>query len=232
VAVGAGARGLAAAGGAVILWWWWRLHPTPRPFAQRLWIDVPHPFVTQRRLRQVLAPVPGERLLEVGVGSGRYALSVVSWLGQRGRLAVLDLQEEMLALTMRRALNRGIANVVPACGDAEALPYPDDAFDAVYLVSTLGQVPDMTAALRELSRVVHPGGRVVVGELCYDPHGVFFGTLRRCATAADLRFERRVGGWGGYFARFTSVEVAGPSPPGGFTLPRQPFPQLDGRRED
>jgi hypothetical protein len=74
VAVGAGARGLAAGGGAVILWWW-RLHPTPRPFAQRLWIDMPYPFVTQRRLRQVLAPVPGERLLQVGVGSGRYALS-------------------------------------------------------------------------------------------------------------------------------------------------------------
>jgi ubiquinone/menaquinone biosynthesis C-methylase UbiE len=230
--MGAGARGLAAGGGAAILWWWWRLHPTPRPFAQRLWIDVPHPFVTHRRLRQVLAPVPGERLLEVGVGSGRYALSVVRWLGERGRLAVLDLQEEMLALTMRRSLDLGITNVAPACGDAAALPYPDDAFDAVYLVSTLGQVPDMTAALRELSRVVHPGGRVVVGELCYDPHGVFFGTLRRCAAEAGLRFERRVGGGAGYFARFTSVEVAGPSPPGGFTRRRQPFPQLDGRRED
>ena len=233
MAVGAGARGLAAGGGAVILWWWWwRLHPTPRPFAQRLWIDVPHPFVTQRRLRQVLAPVPGERLLEVGVGSGRYALSAVRWLGERGRLAVLDLQEEMLALTMRRSLDLGITNVAPACGDAAALPYPDDAFDAVYLVSTLGQVPDMTAALRELSRVVHPGGRVVVGELCYDPHGVFFGTLRRCAAEADLRFECRVGGWAGYFARFTSVEVGGRSRPGGFTLPRRPFPQLDGCRED
>ena len=91
----------------------------------------------------------------------------------------------MLALTMRRALDRGITNVAPACGDAAALPYPDDAFDAVYLVSTLGQVPDMTAALRELSREVHPGDRVVVGALCYDPHGVFFGTLRRCAAAAD-----------------------------------------------
>jgi ubiquinone/menaquinone biosynthesis C-methylase UbiE len=145
---------------------------------------------------------------------------------------VLDLQEEMLALTMRRALSRGIANVVPARGDAAALPYPDDAFDAVYLVSTLGQVPDMTAALRELSRVVQPGGRIVVGELCYDPHGVFFGTLRRCATAAGLRLERRAGGWAGYFARFTCAEAAEPSRPGGFTLPRQPFRQLDGRRED
>ena len=50
---------LAAAFGAIGLWWWWRLHPTPRPFAQRLWIDAPHPFVTQRRLREVLAPAPG-----------------------------------------------------------------------------------------------------------------------------------------------------------------------------
>lgn len=207
--MGARAGGLAVGGAAVILWWWWRLHPTPHPFAQRLWIDVPHPFVTHRRLRQVLAPVPGEQLLEVGVGSGRYALSVVSWLGERGLLAVLDLQEEMLALTMRRALGRGIINVVPVRGDAAALPYSDGAFDAVYLVSTLGQMPDMAATLRELSRVVHPGGRVVVGELCYDPHGVFFGTLHRCAAAAGLRFEGRVGGWAGYFASFTAVEAAG-----------------------
>jgi ubiquinone/menaquinone biosynthesis C-methylase UbiE len=207
--MGARAGGLAVGGAAVTLWWWWRLHPTPHPFAQRLWIDVPHPFVTPRRLRQVLAPVPGERLLEVGVGSGRYALSVVTWLGERGLLAVLDLQEEMLALTMRRALGRGIINVVPVRGDAGALPYSDGAFDAVYLVSTLGQMPDMTATLRELSRVVHPGGRVVVGELCYDPHGVFFGTLHRCAAAAGLRFEGRAGGWAGYFARFTAVGAAG-----------------------
>jgi len=136
-------------------------------------------------------------LLEIGVGSGRYALPVAARLGKRGRLDVLDLQEEMLALTMRRARARSITNVVPARGDAAALPYPDGAFDAVYLVSTLGQVPDMTAALRELRRVLRRPGRVVIGEVCYDPHGVFFGTLRRRAAAAGLCFEARIGGWSG-----------------------------------
>lgn len=202
----AGVRDLAAGGGAVGLWWWWRLHPTPRPFAQRLWIDAPHPFVTRRRLRQALTPMPGERLLEVGVGSGRYALPAASWLGESGQLDVLDLQQEMLTLTMRRARDRSVANIVPTRGDVAALPYPDGAFDAAYLVSTLGQVPDMTAALRELRRVLRTDGRVVVGELCYDPHGVFFGTLRRRAAAADLRLERRIGGRAGYFARFTPAE--------------------------
>jgi ubiquinone/menaquinone biosynthesis C-methylase UbiE len=185
------------------LWWWWRLHPTPRPFAERLWTDTPHPFVTHPRLHEALAPALGERFLEIGVGSGRYALRVAGWLGGTGRLDVLDLQDEMLTLTMRRAQDRNIANVAPVRGDAMALPYRDCAFDAVYLVSTLGQVRDMTATLCEIRRVLRPAGRVVVGELCYDPHGVFFGTLRRHAAAAGLRFERRIGGASGYFARFT-----------------------------
>lgn len=182
---------------------WWRRHPTPRPFAQRLWIDTPHPFVTHGRLHEALGPVAGEHLLEIGVGGGRYALQVAGWLGGTGRLDVLDLQAEMLTLTMRRALDRSITNVVPVRGDAMALPYPDRAFDAVYLISTLGQVPDMAAALRELRRILRPAGRVVIGELCYDPHGVFFGTLRRSAGAAGLRFECRIGGRAGFFARFT-----------------------------
>lgn len=190
------------------LWWWWRLHPTPQPFAQRLWIDTPHPFVTHPRLREALVPARGERFLEIGVGSGRYALEVAGELGETGRLDVLDLQDEMLALTMRRALDRNIPNVVPVRGDATALPYRDCAFDAVYLVSALGQVPDMTAALLETRRVLRPAGRLVVGELCYDPHGVFFGTLERSAAAASLRFERRIGGRLGYFARFTPAGKA------------------------
>jgi ubiquinone/menaquinone biosynthesis C-methylase UbiE len=104
---------------------------------------------------------------------------------------------------MRRALEQNLANVVPVRGDATALPYRDGTFDAVYLVSTLGQVRDMNATLHEIRRVLRPAGRVVIGELCYDPHGVFFRTLRRRANAAGLQFERRIGGASGYFARFT-----------------------------
>ena len=190
----------------IALWWWWRLHPTPRPFAQRLWIEVPHPFISQRRLHQTLEPALGERVLEVGVGGGRYALKVAGMLGESGRLEVVDLQEEMLTLTMRRARNQRIANVMPVRGDGAALPFLNDAFDAVYIVSTLGQLPDMTAALRELRRVLRVKGRLVVGEVCYDPHGVFFGPLLRLATDVGFKFERRVGGMTGFFAHFTPTE--------------------------
>lgn len=185
------------------LWWWWRRHPTSRPFAQRLWVDFPHPFVTQRRFRGALEPRPGQRMLAIGVGSGRYAVPVARRLGPDGLVAAVDLHADMLRLTRRRAARHAVRGMVTVAADASMLPFSDATFDAAWLVSTLGQVPDPTMALMEAGRVVRPGGRVVVGELAYDPHGVFFGELRRRAADAGLRVDARVGGWPGYFARLT-----------------------------
>jgi ubiquinone/menaquinone biosynthesis C-methylase UbiE len=67
----------------------------------------------------------------------------------------------------------------------------------------LGEIPDQEAALRELRRVVRPGGRLVVGELFGDPHMVGEKALRRRAEATGWRFERRVGPPFGFFAVLT-----------------------------
>jgi ubiquinone/menaquinone biosynthesis C-methylase UbiE len=115
---------------------------------------------------------------------------------------VFDLQQEMLDHTMRRAGERGLATITPTQGDARQLPYEDATFDAAYLVTVLGEIPDQAAALAELRRVLKPSGRLVVGELFGDPHMVTEGALRERAEAAGLRFERRVGGKLGFFARF------------------------------
>ena len=63
----------------------------------------------------------------------------------------------------------------------------------------LGEIPDQEAGLRELRRVVSPGGRLVVGELFGDPHMVGERALRRRAAATGWRLERRVGPPFGYF---------------------------------
>jgi SAM-dependent methyltransferase len=194
----------AAAGGAAVVAAavWWRRNPSACPYNQRFWVEAPHPLITRPRLREVLAPQPGERVLEVGPGTGYYALEVADWLAPDGRLDVFDLQQDMLDHTLRRAAERGIANVTPTQGDARSLSYADDTFDAAYLVTVLGEIPDQEAALRELVRVVKPAGRVVVGELFGDPHWVSPGRLRERAERSGLRFERRIGSPLGYFARF------------------------------
>ncbi len=198
------ARAVAAAGlaaGAVIAAAvWWRTHPSACPYGQRFWVEAPHPFITRERLQEALAPRPGEQMLEVGPGTGYYAAPVAGWLMPDGELHILDLQQQMLDHTLRQAGEQGLENLVPRHGDARQLPYADQSFDAAYLVAVLGEVPDQDAALRELQRVLKPGGRLVVGELFGDPHMVPETALRRRAEGAGLRFERRVGPRFGYFA--------------------------------
>jgi ubiquinone/menaquinone biosynthesis C-methylase UbiE len=192
--------GAAGVGAAAL---WWRRNPSACPYNQRFWVQAPHPFITRERLREALAPVAGERLLEIGPGTGHYALVVAEWLGAGGRLDLLDVQQDFLDHTTRRAREAGRTNVEATLADAQDMPFADATFDGAYLATVLGEIPDRAAALRELRRVVKPGGRVVFGELFGDPHMVAAGTLRREAEAVGLRFERLHGPRFGFFARFS-----------------------------
>lgn len=183
----------------------WRNNPSACPYSQRLWIDLPRPFFTRARLREMLVPEPGQKVLEVGPGTGYYALHTSQWLSPGGTLQILDVQQAMLDHTTRRARELGLPNVAPSLGDAQDMPYADDTFDAAYLVATLGEAPDQSSVLCELSRVLKPGGRLVVGEGMPDPHMVRIARLREQADAAGLVLERRIGGAPAYFASFRAT---------------------------
>jgi ubiquinone/menaquinone biosynthesis C-methylase UbiE len=182
---------------------WWRKNPSAMPYWQRFFVDLPHPGITRERLIGILEPAPRDRLLEVGPGTGYFALTIAQRLGDRGRLEVYDLQQEMVDHVMRRAEESGVGNITGWTGDAQDMLFEANRFDGAYLTLVLGEIPDQDAALRELRRVVKPGGRVVVGEFALDPHYVTFDSLRERAERAGLEFERRVGGGFAYFARFS-----------------------------
>jgi ubiquinone/menaquinone biosynthesis C-methylase UbiE len=180
---------------------WWRKNPSACPYGQRFWVEAPHPVVTRGRLRAVLGLEAGERVLEIGPGTGYYTLDMAEWTGPDGRIEIFDLQQEFLDHVGARAAARGLANIVPTQGDATALPYDDASMDAVVLTAVLGEIPDPIAALREIRRVLKPGGRLVVGELFGDPHFTTRASLERQAAAAGLAWETHSGNWFAYFAR-------------------------------
>ena len=68
-----------------------RREPSACPYGQRFFLDLPRPSVTRPRLREVLVPEPGQRVLEVGPGTGYYALHAARWLEPAGTLEVLDI---------------------------------------------------------------------------------------------------------------------------------------------
>jgi ubiquinone/menaquinone biosynthesis C-methylase UbiE len=191
----------AAAFGALFLW---RKYTTPFPYRLRSWISVETPGLSNEFLRELLDPQPGERILEVGPGVGLYTLPAARWLANGATLDTLDLQQEMLDETMRRAAEEGINNITPTRGDATDLPYADASFDASFMVTALGEMPDKDAVLRELRRVTKPHGRVVIGEFVPDLHGIRLSALRRHAEEGGLEFDRSAGNLKpiAYFARF------------------------------
>jgi ubiquinone/menaquinone biosynthesis C-methylase UbiE len=184
---------------------WWRKNPSACPYGQRFWVEAPHPVITRDRLRSILRPELGERILEIGPGVGYYTLDMAEWVGPEGTVEIFDLQQKFLDHTTARAAERGLANVVPTQGDATALPYEDDSMDAVALTAVLGEIPDPGAALREIVRVLKPSGRLIVGELFGDPHFTTIGSLKAQSAEAGLNVEDRSGNWFAYFARLTGV---------------------------
>ena len=180
---------------------------SPQPMPPRLWwsLLLPRGRNGPGHLLRLLEPKPGEEILDIGPGVGLHAIPVAKAVAPGGRVSALDVSPAMLARLQRRAARAGVTSIDVQLGNASRLPYPDGTFDAAYLISVLGEIPDRAAAWAELRRVLKPDARLVVGELVADPDFVRLPDLRSEAGAAGFKVDRVLGGRVSYLAMLRRV---------------------------
>ena len=105
----------------------------------------------------------GQRVLDVAGGSADLSRLFLKKVGRSGQVVLTDINNAMLRVGRDRLLDEGFATPVTQC-DAEHLPFPDNYFDCVSIAFGLRNVTHKDAALREMKRVLKPGGRVIVLE--------------------------------------------------------------------
>ena len=116
----------------------------------------------------LMRPAPGDRILDAGCGTGRLAIALADLVGGEGDVQAVDVSPAMLRQAARQIARTPLAGgIALRQADLRQLPYPDDAFQAAAasLVLELLSPEGVKAALRELMRVVRPGGRIVVAAL-------------------------------------------------------------------
>jgi len=105
----------------------------------------------------------GQRVLDVAGGSADLSRLFLKEVGSSGQVVLTDINNAMLRVGRDRLLDAGITTPVTQC-DAERLPFPDNHFDCVSIAFGLRNVTHKDTALREMKRVLKPGGRVIVLE--------------------------------------------------------------------
>lgn len=169
--------------------------------ARRLstWAELDGPLVEDVTLAEVVHLDPA-RVLEVGCGTGDFSERVQDAV--RGQFVAVDLSERMAALTNGRRIAASVA-------DVELLPFLDDVFDVVLANRVLYHLPDLDRGLREIVRVLRPGGRLVAvtySESHLEEVGRF---LQRAMIASAFSTETGGTAMERHFPSVTTQEVSG-----------------------
>jgi len=178
---------------------------------------MPHQFanVIDNPLRRKIQPPgvmpmrhgiePGMTVLEVGPGNGTYTIETASWVGDDGGVVAIDIEPTAIERVEARAQAEGFDNIQARLADVIGLPFEDDSFDAVYLMSVIGELPSPQLALMEFYRVLKPTGVIAFSELLIDPDYPLTRTITALVTDAGFHLKSQEGNFFSYTLVFEKV---------------------------
>jgi demethylmenaquinone methyltransferase/2-methoxy-6-polyprenyl-1,4-benzoquinol methylase len=131
-----------------------------------------------------LAAQPGERILEVGFGTGHCLVEIAKAVGPSGKVLGIDISDQMLEHAQKLLTNEGMADRAElTCDDAEELPFESCDLDGIFFSFTLElfNTPELPEVLAECKRVLRPGGRIVVVGVSREEKHRIMPTFNQCA---------------------------------------------------
>lgn len=108
---------------------------------------------------------PGESVLDLGCGAGFDSLLAARQVGPAGHVIAVDMTQAMLDKAQDGARQAGLANIETRLGFAESIPVADGSVDVVISNGVINLCPDKLAVLRELHRILRPGGRIQIADM-------------------------------------------------------------------
>lgn len=175
----------------IIYIWANRRYSLPCPAWLAWMVELDNPFTLTNRssfIIQQLALTPEMTVLDAGCGPGRLTIPVAETLGTQGRILAVDIQQEMLDIVQKKAIDKGITTIDYLNAPLGTGALPLATFDRALLITVLGEIPDQRAALKEIYSALKPGGILSITEIIFDPHFQRLGKVE--ALAHEVGFTR------------------------------------------
>lgn len=145
---------------------------------------------------------PGMTVLEVGPGSGTYTLAAGRCVGPDGKVVTMDIEPRIIA-KVREVIDMNSAyNIEAIVGNVYGLAYKDGSFDAAYMITVIGEIPEPQKAFAEIYRLLRPGGTLAFSESLIDPDYPLVTNLEKMAYAAGFHLKQKTGNFFNYSVVF------------------------------
>jgi len=180
-----------------------RTYPEPMPFSHKERLELSLSKITRTLNR--IGVEDKDSILEIGAGTGVYTVWAAKRIKNTGKLFAIDLQKEMIAELNGRLEKHNISNVESRVEDCTRMSFKDGTFDLIYMIKTYGEIKDKKAAVREISRIIRPGGILSITEYLPDPHYYLKTEIKNIVEKHGFYLREEYGGIYEYTLNFKKI---------------------------